>query len=216
MSQREPTGKTPELFPTPEPNQSADAAAVFVATADLPSTPPDAAQSCPESGCMDIDQAVGYLDDNAEDESQHHCAAAVRQAIEHGGVDLDPNTRPGSAEDYGPYLQGHGFNSVTIPEGHEYQPQRGDVIVIQGFPAGTDADGNSYAGNVYGHIEMWDGEQWVSDFSQPRHDGNSPMDDVYPGRAYRAAQPDYAIYHPPIASSGPRPSATPTPAPAGE
>ena len=61
-------------------------------------------------------------------------------------------------------------------------PEKGDVAVIQGYPGGT-ADKN---GVPYGHIQMYNGNQWVSDFYQ-----NHPF---YPGKNYELYEPSYTIY----------------------
>ena len=52
--------------------------------------------------------------------------------------------------------------------------EKGDVVVIQGIP-----------GHPHGHMAMYDGSIWISDFRQP---------DLYPGTAYRVARPSYKIY----------------------
>ncbi|MDC0711407.1 hypothetical protein POL68_23250 [Stigmatella sp. ncwal1] len=123
---------------------------------------------------MNVDRAVAHLNANAYAESQRDCALHVRRAIEAGGVRLDVNTRPGSAKDYGPYLGRHGFTPVDT---QNYVPQRGDVAVIQPYPGGSAA----------GHIAMYDGTQWVSDFRQR---------DMWGGPGYRREQPPYEIYRP--------------------
>jgi hypothetical protein len=123
---------------------------------------------------MDIDKAVAHLDANAHGKSQKKCAQYVRQAIEAGGVRLDVNTRPGEAKNYGPYLGRHGFKAVDT---QNYVPQKGDVAVIQNYPGGSAA----------GHIAMYNGTQWVSDFRQT---------DMWSGPGYRKHQPSYEIYRP--------------------
>ncbi|SEU15313.1 hypothetical protein SAMN05443639_108198 [Stigmatella erecta] len=123
---------------------------------------------------LDIDKAVAHLNANAHATSQKKCAQYVRQAIEAGGVRLDVNTRPGEAKDYGPYLGRHGFTAVNT---QNYVPQKGDVAVIQPYPGGSAA----------GHITMYNGSQWVSDFTQR---------DMWSGPGYRKHQPSYEIYRP--------------------
>jgi hypothetical protein len=53
----------------------------------------------------------------------------VREAIEAGGVKLDPKTRPMSAKDYGPYLKDNGFSQLEMKEGETCTAQKGDVAV---------------------------------------------------------------------------------------
>ncbi|EAU68445.1 CHAP domain-containing protein [Stigmatella aurantiaca] len=123
---------------------------------------------------MNVDRALAHLNANTFSQSQGKCALHVRQAIEAGGVRLDVNTRPVSAKDYGAYLGRHGFTPVDT---QNYVPQRGDVAVIQPYPGGSPD----------GHIAMYDGNQWVSDFRQR---------DMWSGPGYRQAQPPYEIYRP--------------------
>ncbi len=58
----------------------------------------------------------------------------------------------GDAADYGPFLLRHGAQTVS-PE--SYVPAVGDVVVFDK----TDQ-------HPCGHIELYDGHQWVSDFMQ--------------------------------------------------
>lgn len=113
-----------------------------------------------------IDAAVTYLDHHAAGHSLGRCAQYTREAIEHGGIVLE---RHGSAKDYGRSLEWVGFKEVA---GHDYL--KGDVVVIQGIP-----------GHPHGHMAMFDGEHWVSDFKQRT---------LYPGESYRAYKPSYVVY----------------------
>lgn len=118
-------------------------------------------------------KAVEYLNNHAQPGSLGRCAEYVRRAIEAGGVAL---TRHQSAKDYGPSLTAVGF--LEIVSGHadaSYQHQAGDVGIIQ--PIAHQPDG---------HMTMFNGSNWVSDFVQNHG--------IYPGPSYRSAQPAYAIY----------------------
>jgi type VI secretion system secreted protein VgrG len=121
---------------------------------------------------FDIDAATKYLVANAEPGSIGKCATYVRQALEAGGLDM--TLRPTSAKDYGPYLQRKGFRSVPLKG---YHPAKGDVVVIQNYAGG----------DVHGHIAMYDGTQWVSDFKQR---------DMWGGPGYRKNMPEYEVYRP--------------------
>jgi uncharacterized Zn-binding protein involved in type VI secretion len=121
---------------------------------------------------MDKDKAAKHLSANAAPKSQGKCAKYVRQAMEAGG--MDTTGRPVSAKDYGPFLDKKGFAKVS-PE--NYVPQKGDVVVIQPYKGGS----------VHGHIAMYDGQQWVSDFKQK---------DMWGGSGYRNNQPPHQIYRP--------------------
>lgn len=118
------------------------------------------------------DRATKHLEAQANDNSTGYCAKYVRQAIEAGGVPLDPKNRPGSAKDYGPYLQRNGFTAVPTSGG--YTPQPGDVVVHQPYPGGSQ----------HGHIAMYGNKQWISDFKQR---------DMYGGQGYRNNQ-NYVVY----------------------
>jgi hypothetical protein len=115
-----------------------------------------------------VDKAVVHAQTNAQSGSVGMCAKYTRQAIEAGGVTL---IRHNSAKDYGPSLEAVGFialNSCPIAYA------KGDVAVIQGF-----------AGHPHGHMQIFDGKQWISDFKQY---------DFWPGRSYRKKQPSYIVY----------------------
>ncbi len=82
----------------------------------------------------------------------------------------------------------HGF--VAIDQGANFVPEKGDVMVIDGFEDVKDDKGAvKYKGSAHGHIQMWNGSQWVSDFSQ----GTG----TYPGPGYRAAKPSTQVYRAP-------------------
>ncbi|QAU23343.1 CHAP domain-containing protein [Dyella sp. M7H15-1] len=115
--------------------------------------------------------AVNFADSHAETSSKGRCAAYVRRALEWGGVHVAPTL---SAANYGASLSASGFYEVTGA------PQKGDVVVIEGF-----------AGHDDGHMAIYDGTRWISDFKQ------RPGPDVYPGPDYRKAQPAYKIYRHP-------------------
>ncbi|MBS0425483.1 MAG: CHAP domain-containing protein [Proteobacteria bacterium] len=119
-----------------------------------------------------MDKAVKHLDDNAYETSQGQCAKYVRQAIEAGGVTI-PN-RPLYAKDYGPKLMELGFKKIGSAG---YSPQKGDIVVLQP-PKGQSA----------GHIQIYNGKIWESDFKQ--------SGDIYPGPTYRKEKVAYEIYRP--------------------
>ena len=102
---------------------------------------------------FDVVKAVTYLTANAYPEYIRekcgYCARAVRTALEAGGIDT--SERPKYAKDYGPYLKEWGFNTV---DNSSYMPQMGDIRVFQPYEGG----------NIAGHIDMYNGTQWVSDY----------------------------------------------------
>lgn len=121
---------------------------------------------------IDVDKAVEHLNDNAHAKSIHRCGEYTRQAIEAGGVTLQ---RHEDAKDYGSSLEAVGFSQVADPSSMSgYTPQRGDVAVF-GAPGGSGS----------GHMQMYNGSQWVSDFRQNH---------FLPGSKYSGTP--YTIYRP--------------------
>ncbi|QYE33864.1 hypothetical protein KZX46_13635 [Polymorphobacter sp. PAMC 29334] len=119
---------------------------------------------------MDIDKAVAHLDKSAGLASKGKCAAYVRRAIVAGGLSIDPH--PLYAKDYGPYLLKAGLTAVAASG---YKAAKGDVVVIQSYSTTDPA----------GHIAMYDGTQWVSDFKQH---------DIWAGPGYRIHRPALQVY----------------------
>jgi hypothetical protein len=109
------------------------------------------------------------------------CATFVREAIEAGGLTIS-RTGSGSAKDYGPRLIQAGFAAQA---GLATPYQKGDVAVIDGFM--MSAAMGIKKDHVDGHLAMYEGTQWISDFKQP---GNTP----YPGSDYEKAKPNVVIY----------------------
>ena len=147
--------------------------------ADATSTDPNA--NVKGTSGMDIDAAVNRLNsipDSAT--SGGYCARYVENAIEQGDVDLDRYSYPPAAQDKGQELLDAGFVDVTSSN---YDPQKGDVAIIQSYPGGNPA----------GHMAMWNGSLWVSDFKQRNV---APLNLPYPGPGYRQAQPAITYYRP--------------------
>lgn len=94
------------------------------------------------------EQAAEYATENAEKSSVGLCALYVRKAINAGGI---PLWRCGSAWRYNKVLSILNFEEVATGE----ELKVGDIVVFQ--PIG---------GRKHGHIAIWNGHQWVSDFRQ--------------------------------------------------
>jgi hypothetical protein len=118
----------------------------------------------------DVNKSISHLKGNAKPGSTGHCAQYVREAIEAGGFAL---ARHDSAKDYGPSLQSVGF--IAVPAGTVSRP--GDIAVIQPIP-----------GHPHGHMAMFDGRNWISDFVQTHP--SAP----YPGPTYRRLAPSYTVF----------------------
>jgi hypothetical protein len=123
---------------------------------------------------MDIDKAIDYLLTHAEEGSVHRCARYVRLAIMEGGG-LKLARWPENAKDYGPTLTHHGFMQIPAAS---CTLIKGDVCVFQ------PCKGTSAAG----HIQMFTGDRWCSDFLQKNK--------FWPGSHYEKGPASYAIYRP--------------------
>ncbi|EKN00808.1 MULTISPECIES: hypothetical protein [unclassified Acidocella] len=97
------------------------------------------------------------------------CAHYVRMALAAAG--MRPVTWPEPARLWGGTLLALGFIPVPAPN---YVPQKGDIVVIQPVKAGE-----------AGHIEGYNGKNWVSDFVQ---------DDFWPSHMYAKAKPGFVVY----------------------
>jgi hypothetical protein len=140
------------------------------------------------STSFDINGATNYLDENASTTSTGNCGHAVAEAIKEGGG-LSVTPWPQNAKDFGPWLENNGFGeaanwnrdiddpSLLSGDGYisGYTPQAGDVVVLQPYPNG----------NQSGHTAMYDGDQWVSDFTQR---------DLWGGSGYRNYRSNYSIF----------------------
>jgi hypothetical protein len=82
------------------------------------------------------------------------CARYTREAIEKGTGDVLDRTR--YAGDYGKSLEK--VNWHKIPTNENYKPQKGDVRIYS--PIEGTANGRE------GHMQMFDGKQWISDYRQ--------------------------------------------------
>ena len=108
------------------------------------------ASLAPSAHNIDKNKIVDYLDEHAQKRSIGQCAAYCRRACEAGGMDTVGH--PVGAKDYGPLLL---RNGATLVSPHSFVPIKGNVAVF----AGSDV-------HPYGHIAVFDGSQWVSDFKQ--------------------------------------------------
>lgn len=142
------------------------------ASGEKSKTSTQASEKSSSTGKYDIDKAVATLNKKALDNSSGKCALYVRWALEAGGLNTDGRPTTGYAKDYGPFLLKSGFTEVDQTN---YAPKKGDVVVLQNYKGG----------NIAGHIAMYNGSQWISDFKQR---------DIWAGSGYRSAKPQYNIY----------------------
>lgn len=125
--------------------------------------------SCMTIHYYDVEKAAAYLTANAESHSKKSCARYVRLAIAAGGCPTF--LHPASADKYDVFLPKLGFKEIIQSP---YVPQLGDIIVIKA--TGTHVDG---------HIAMFNGKQWISDFKQR---------DMFGGKTYRQKGIEYHLY----------------------
>ena len=122
------------------------------------------------TGAYNIQAACNWLHKHAFNSSQHVCAKFVRSAID-VGFNTNPNGndsytgnhgRPDWAWKYINFLPKIGFKFVDKVdnsyngENGKYSPEPGDIAV---YTKGGDT-------HVPGHICMWTGAEWASDFRQ--------------------------------------------------
>ena len=124
---------------------------------------------------MDKRGAARYARDNSEPNSTGRCARYVRLALMTGGG-LPLADWPTNAKDYRAYLPRYGF--VEIPR-ENYAPELGDVCVLDA-PSGVPAA-------APGHICIWDGTAWISDFVQRDHWGGPAFRDQRARALFSAA-----------------------------
>ena len=105
---------------------------------------------------FNIMKACQWINSNAQAKSQHVCAKYVRMAMEAGGINT--SGRPGWAWQYINYLPNIGFKFICKAKRNdpEYKPEPGDIAVYMKNGDRT----------VPGHICMWSGKEWCSDFKQ--------------------------------------------------
>lgn len=99
---------------------------------------------------VSLDKAVAYLISHAENRSIGKCGLYVHRALEAGG--FHPYL-PRSAYQYWSdgLLKNIGFNEIKKPSSFK----KGDITVTE-----------SNASHPDGHMAMWTGTQWISDFVQ--------------------------------------------------
>ncbi len=116
------------------------------------------------SSIYNVSKAVNYLTAHAYPyyikDKCGNCAKAVRLALEAGG--LSTVGHPDEAREYDTFLPSLGFYKVNK---NNYVPQKGDIIVLE-----------AVENHPHGHIAMYSGNKWISDFVQS---------DMWGGPAYR-------------------------------
>ena len=125
---------------------------------------------------FDKQRFASFLRDNVSPAQfgEGKCAQHVRLALAAAG--LVPESHPVSAKDWGPTLKALGLSPVP---GDGSDAVLGDIAVIQATSDSKD-----------GHMEGYDGTEWISDFVQKRG--------FWPGPSFRAEKPAFIIYRWPL------------------
>ena len=145
---------------------------------------------------FDIEAAVQHARTNAASKSTKYCARYTANAIDAGLSAKSDVERPRHAYQFGAYLEANGFVAIPAPETF----LKGDVVIIDKFASwsGPHKDAKkafTMLTNPSGHMAIYDGTQWISDFKQR---------ELYPGPDYRYVRPNFTIYRHPSATAGPK------------
>lgn len=152
---------------------------------DAQGKPSDNRSDKEKSPLIRLNTAIAQLEASLQKRPTGWCAQYVREALNKAGIELrPPGKRPGKkyseARDYGSSLKEAGFKRVngdlqpsTYPP-ESYSPKKGDIAVIQ-----------STSRNIAGHMALYNGKEWLSDYRQR---------EFWPGQTYRIERPDFDIY----------------------
>jgi hypothetical protein len=110
----------------------------------------------PTSNVVNLQKMMNWMDDHAKPDYTGRCASHFRLGLEAGGADTTGRPASGNAGEYGPFLEKNlGWDKVDLSK--SFAPRVGDTAVFTPLNK-PDA----------GHIQAWDGSNWVSDTIQPR------------------------------------------------
>lgn len=130
---------------------------------------------------LNVQGATSYARSHAKSAPTGECALFVRQALGNGGGLKTFSGGVGNAYEFGGPLQRAGFvqvySSTYDPAASENLSgvQKGDVVVFQ-----------KVAGHPYGHVAIYDGSNWVSDYVQRTMSSNPAQ---YKGGSYTIYRP---------------------------
>ena len=116
-------------------------------------------------------RAVQEINSLALCSSVGECGKYIRYSLESGfnkQRDAFLGKSPNAAKDYGTFLQKNGYRNINTST-----YLKGDIAVF-----------NSNANHTWGHVQIYNGEQWVSDYFQNR---------FWPNNTYENAN-DYSIF----------------------
>jgi len=139
-----------------------------------PPPPPVVAGANATGRAIDVDKAIAQLN-KASGKSKGKCARYVNDAIVAGGA---RHYGRGHAWQTGASMVASGFHDVTggTTDPARFNAQPGDCVVFA-----------PVRGHPYGHVAMWNGQEWISDY----HQGSTPYSSKdYVGRG------GFRIYRP--------------------
>lgn len=112
--------------------------------------------STSEKGSELAKKASDIADENSNEKSQGRCAQYVRQSLASAGY-KEPPGRPTSAYQYATtgFIEKYGFERLKVDNPLTYTPQKGDISIT-----------NRFGKHEHGHIAIYDGKNWNSDFKQ--------------------------------------------------
>ena len=113
---------------------------------------------------LDLKRAARFATKNAAPRSKTCCAWYVMRALQEGGCPI--SIYPAWAYEY--VLPLHGFKEVSKKN---YSPKTGDIVVIERSKK-----------HIWGHIAIFNGKIWVSDFKQR---SMNVYNRTYPYKIYR-------------------------------
>ena len=148
------TNSTPNITGRNTPNKEGLAKKVDERS-KINSSIPKPTASASMQGSVQAAQAAAIASERAAPKSTGKCAMRVRQALEASGYQ-EPPGRPGSAYQYATtgFISKYGFERLNV-DPISYKPQTGDISITDRF--------NNHQ---HGHIAIYDGKNWISDFKQ--------------------------------------------------
>lgn len=111
------------------------------------------------TGAAIVKSAAAIMTSRAHVKTTGKCGRYVREGLNAAGINLP--VLPSAYMQASPNgLPSVGFERLKVDDPNNYPKQVGDVYVIDKFV------GNKGKNHPHGHIAMWNGKQWVSDFKQ--------------------------------------------------
>ena len=172
--------------------------------------PPPPTDDPGHKAVIDIEKSTAVLNRKAKDKPTGYCSRAVFEAINAGRPADKHIDGPGLAKNAGPILEEAGFKKVlsSADKLASYTPRKGDVVVLQDYPhqghyidlykdGKPVKDENGKIKQVWkdvpaGHIAMFDGKHWVSDYAQDKKYGSR----IWAGEGFENNRVGMVVYRP--------------------